>query len=79
MQKWLRMLLSGKDNMTPDIGRILLFIGALAMVFFTGYDMVINKTPFNSADFGVSFAAMLAGGGAGIAVKRSTEPDDPAG
>ena len=74
MKDFLMKLLSGKDNATPDVSRILLLLGAIAMVFYTGYDVIVHNTVFDAGSFGIAFGTLLAAGGAGIAIKGKTEP-----
>lgn len=66
-------LLTGKDNKTYDIGRVLWTLGFLT---YLGLSIlaVIQKQPWHPMDFGYGLAAVLAGGGIGVAVKSHTEP-----
>lgn len=75
MRDFLRKMLSGMDNTTPDVGRVLLFMGAIAMIVFTAADLIIHKGTFDIASFGTAYGILLGGGGLGIAVKAKTEPE----
>jgi hypothetical protein len=66
--------LTAKDGESYDVGRILLFMLALAFVGFTAADLFLNHH-FDASSFGVNAGALLGGGGAGIGFKAKTEPD----
>jgi hypothetical protein len=55
-------------NNTPEMGRILWFLGGVSMIFFSGWAVIVNKEPFlpHALEFGGGFAALLAAGGFGI-------------
>jgi hypothetical protein len=64
---------TGKTNDIFDIGRIL---WALSVLFYLGLstaDVIMTKN-FEYQDFGIGLGAVLAGGGAAIGFKKSTEP-----
>jgi len=73
-QVFFRHLLTGKDNQTYDIGRILWLLSGLVFLALSIYD-VLQGNPFRCVHFGAGAASILAGGGGGLALKKSTEPD----
>lgn len=73
ISKFLRDLFTGKDNKTWDLGRIMWFLGTLVYFAMTLYSLYqgIAIDPMNWA---TGFGAILAGGGAALALKQSSEP-----
>lgn len=76
MAGFLRMLLTGRDNATYDVTRVLLFFGGAAFLVCSVLD-VAKGAAFEMDKFGYGFGALLGGGGAGIGVKGHTEPGEP--
>lgn len=60
-------------NNTPEMGRILWFLGGISMMFYAGWGIIVNTEPFlpHALEFGGGFAALLAAGGFGISQKDS--------
>jgi len=73
MLNTIRKLLSGVDNATPDIGRWLWLASFVAYIAFQAY-AIIKGQPWDPQAFALGLGAVLALGGAGVAVKASTEP-----
>jgi hypothetical protein len=69
-------LITGKDNATLDLGRILWAKGS---VVFTGLSIyhVIHTHTFDYIAFGTGFAAIMTAGGAALMFKKDTEPNGP--
>jgi len=76
MLSTIRKLLSGIDNTTPDIARWLWLAGFVAYIAFQGYAILKGQT-WDPQEFAIGLGAVLALGGAGVAVKASTEPKAP--
>lgn len=74
MAGFLRALLTGRDNETYDVARVLLFFGGLAFLACTLID-VVKGAAFEMDKFGYGFGALLGGGSAGIGAKGHTEPE----
>lgn len=74
MHKVITKLFTGVDNKTPDLLRVLVFVGAIFMVIYSGVS-VYRTGNFDPMAFGTGFGGLLAGGGAGVGFKRLTEPD----
>jgi hypothetical protein len=65
---------TGADNQTLDLGRILWFKMSLAYIGLTAFHIIAHHAAFDPVAFGSGAAAVLAGGGAGVAIKANTEP-----
>ena len=74
MIEFLRHCFTGIDGQSWDLGRILWAIGVLAYIAYAGISLWHNKTPFDMQAYGIGFAAVLAAGGAALALKAKTEP-----
>ncbi|MBV8061637.1 MAG: amino acid ABC transporter substrate-binding protein [Alphaproteobacteria bacterium] len=74
MPNFLRMLLTGRDNFSWDIARVLMFLGGLVFLGCTLVS-VLKTLQFDMDKFGYGFGALLGGGGAGIGAKAHAEPD----
>lgn len=74
MKDFIQKLITGKDNSTPDIGRILWIIGVLAFIGLS-IAALIKGQSWEPEAYGIGLGAVLAGGGAGIGLKKATEPD----
>jgi hypothetical protein len=70
---WLKHMITGIDNQTIDVARVLLIVGVLSFLSFTGYE-VYKSGHFNMTDFALSYGGLLATGAAGVKIKESTEP-----
>jgi len=78
MSKFKNILLqtfTGKDNKTLDLGRILWAKGVLIFFGLSIYD-VYRGSPFDASVWGIGLGAVLAAGGAALALKSSTEPQE---
>jgi len=70
----LKQSFTGKDNQTIDIGRILWALGCLSFLGCAGFALYKGQN-WDAVAFGTGFAALLAGGGAAIGLKKGTEPE----
>lgn len=75
--------LTGKDNSTGDIGRILLLVSVVSYLLFVGValykaiNMSVPPTPiFDMVNFGVGLGAVFASAGALLKLKEGSEPHD---
>ena len=75
MTRFFRLLLTGKDNQTYEIARVLLFFGFISFIAFAAYD-VFASHHFDPLNFSAGLTGLLFGGSGGIAVKARTEPED---
>jgi hypothetical protein len=72
--KYLMDCLTGADNSTLDIGRVLWLAGSLSFIGLAGFDVVKTGHAPDLMSFAQGFALLLAGGGAGLGFKGHTEP-----
>jgi hypothetical protein len=77
IKKFLKDLFTGKDNKTWDLGRIMWFQGVLVYFTMTLYSLYqgIAIDPMNWA---TGFGALMAGSGAAMLLKQSSEPSGEA-
>ncbi len=68
-----RDLFTGKDNKTWDLGRIIWFQGALFYCAMSLYSLY-QGLAIDPMNWGTGFAAILAAGGAAMALKNNSEP-----
>jgi hypothetical protein len=68
-----------KDGVSFDITKVLWAIGTLIFFGLTIYTVIVNPASFNYVTWGGGFAAILAGGSAGVKVKESTEQNTSTG
>lgn len=73
MVAWLRKLLSGPDNVSPDIARVCSLLGFLVYVFLASWHAIADNQ-FNYIDYGSGLGIVLTAAGFSIAVKGKTEP-----
>lgn len=71
--RWLRTAITGKDNASTDIGRVL-FAASVVVVLGLETWSVIAQHPFDIVSACGAIGGLLVCGGAGIAVKGHTEP-----
>ena len=71
--KFIKQLISGADNDTVDVARVLWILGVLAFLGFTG-GQVYKTGTFDMVNYALAYSALLAGGAAGVKIKASTEP-----
>ena len=76
MPEWFIHIITGLDGETTDISRVLLLLAVLFFLGYAGYD-VYHNLKFDHIGFGTGISAILAGGGAGIKIKETTEPGAP--
>jgi hypothetical protein len=77
LPKFLTNIFTENDNSTFDLNRVLF---AIAVISFTGmawWAVIANKQTFAWLDAGAGFSAVLAGGGAGLALNRKNQASDP--
>lgn len=70
---WLKHLITGADNQTVDVARVLWIVGVIAFLCFTGYE-VYKSGHFNMSDFALAYSGLLTAGAAGVKIKESSEP-----
>ena len=75
MKKMFRDSLTGKDNLTYDIGRVSWFL-AYIIYFILAVASIFQGHPWSAMDFSAGCATMSVGFGANLVIKRSTEPSN---
>lgn len=68
-----RTAITGADNESTDIGRVLWATLVLAMIAFEGW-RVVHGGVFDALSFSAAAAAILGGGAGALHLKKSTEP-----
>jgi len=71
--QWLTHLVTGADNETVDVARVLWIAGVIAFLCFSGFE-VYKTDHFDMANFALAYGGLLAAGAAGVKIKESSEP-----
>lgn len=71
---WLRTAITGKDNTSTDIGRVLFGASVVVVLGLEIFVVAVRGTAFDVVSFAGAVSALLVSGGAGIAIKGHTEP-----
>ena len=66
-------LLTGKDNQTHDISRVLGFVSVLSGIFFQVVSLFMGL-PFDLISYGMGITSLLVGTSASVKLKETTEP-----
>ena len=74
LKKFFKDILTGKDNSTYDMGRVLWVQGAISYCAIA-FVAVYRDQHWDPIAFGTGFAAILAAGGAAMKFKETTEPN----
>ena len=72
MDKFIRQLLTGKDNETYDIGRFTWLVGTFAVIILAFYQVINGHV--NIRELAESLGIISAAGGASVAMKYNSEP-----
>jgi hypothetical protein len=75
MNMHLLSALSGRDNSSVDIGRVLLLLAVVALIGLEIFQVVVRGTAFDAVSFSGAMVGLLTGGSAALLIKRQTEPD----
>lgn len=75
----IRNMVTGADNTTHDVVRIIAALCGPAGLFYQGWDVIAQHAHFDIQQFGIGVGAMLTGIGAALGLKRDTEPKPPQG
>ena len=68
-----KQIITGIDNSTVDVARVLWIVGVVAFLGLTGFQ-VYKTGAFDMVNYALAYSALLAGGAAGVKIKASTEP-----
>lgn len=69
----IKQCLTGCDNETYDIARVLWALGVVVGVGLSVIS-VLKGQPWDIQSYGIGFGTLLAGGGAAVRMKASSEP-----
>lgn len=78
MKEFLRHLITGVDNHTYDLARVLWLIGGLQYLALATWAIVVNRQPFAPMEYGAGLGTVLTAGGIAIAVKSRSEQKEGA-
>lgn len=70
---WLKHIITGIDNYTVDVARVLWIVGSLVFLGLAGFE-VYKTERFDMAGFSLAYGGLLAAGAAGVKIKESSEP-----
>jgi hypothetical protein len=70
---WIKHIITGADNQTADVARVLWIVGVLYFLSCTGYE-VVKFGHFDMTNFALSYSGLLTAGAAGVKIKESSEP-----
>ena len=70
--------LTGRDNATFDIARVLWALGAISFVAYAGW-IVIHTGAFDPQTYGAGFGLIMGSGGGSVWAKAKTEPEPKEG
>lgn len=75
--KLTRDILTGKDNVTYDAGRVIGVLGALAYIVFWAVQVAMTRRfgPNEADAYGKGLGMVLLAMGGALAIKANTEPD----
>jgi len=74
IKKFVKHCLTGKDNETFDIARVLWALGALSFLAFVGWT-VYRSGAFDAQNFGTGFGLIMGSGGGSVWAKAKAEPE----
>jgi len=73
MNDIIKQLLTGKDNTTYDLGRVSWLVGMFAVILLAAYEVLHGTVSLR--ELAESLGIVSAAGGASVAMKSKTEPD----
>jgi hypothetical protein len=71
-------MLTGKDNQTADVARVLGVVVVLTALGLEIYSVIVRGAAFDLTAFGVGMGGLLVSVGAFIRLKSNTEPEPKA-
>ena len=74
MKDVLKQLLTGKDNVTYDIGRVTWLLGFIAVISLAIYEVM--HTTISLREFAEALGIVTGASGAAVAMKGKTEPGE---
>ena len=77
MREFFKHILTGIDNRTYDLARVLGFTFGLQFIFLGTWAVIVNKQPFDFMQYGGGAGSVLTALGIAISLKRKAEPQAP--
>lgn len=74
---FIKHCLTGKDNATFDVARVLWTLGAVSFVAYVGW-IVFHTGAFDAQNYGTGFGLIMGSGGGSVWAKAKTEPEPKA-
>jgi hypothetical protein len=74
MHTFFRHLLTGKDNATYDIVRLLGLLSVALALFLTGWVVLNRWQAWSLQEYGIGLGVLFGALGAALKIKESTEP-----
>ena len=75
MRQFFMDMITGKDNLTVDLFRILSALSVLVALGLECYSVLIPGHPFDLQAYGVGVGAVLLSAGGALKLKADTEPE----
>ena len=75
MRAALRQMMTGKDNLTVDLFRILAAASVLVALVLECISVLLPEHPFDIQAYGMGIGAVLLAAGGALNLKAKTEPD----
>lgn len=72
--KWLKDILTDDTGLTFTPDKVLWAIGVVAFIGYAGWDLIVNKQPFDALKYGGGLGATLAGGGSATWLASRQKP-----
>jgi hypothetical protein len=69
-------ILTGRDNKSADIGRVLFAAAIITAIVLEAFVVVWRAAAFDLVQFCGGISSILIAGGASLAVKKDTEPSE---
>ena len=74
MKAFLISAMSGQDNTSIDIGRVLLSAAVFSFIGLEMFAVLVRHATFDPMNFSGSMVGLLPGGSAALLIKKGTEP-----
>lgn len=74
IKKFIKNILTGVDNETHDVAKVLAVVSVLVAIGLTIYEVAFKDKAFDIIAYGTGIAALFAGLGAALYMKKDTEP-----
>ena len=72
MKEILKQLLTGKDNVTYDLGRVTWLLGFVSVIFMAGYEVMHSSVSLR--ELAEALGIVSGASGASVMMKSKTEP-----